>query len=266
MHILTINAGSSSIKFAVFESGDSLKRAAEATIENIGQPNTALVVGETVRPLEAPDTAAATAVLLEWLNQQVPADGLGAIGHRIVHGGPDYFEPTLIDDGLIADLQGTYGEVYPSISQDKHGLKKLFQQFSFPSGISSRVSPQTPGSIHEGGELGYSLSQAFGAVFDNPDLIVACVVVDGEAETGPLATAWHGNKFLNPATHTVLNLVVDDVDKVVDELSAKGVKFEQYEGMTDEKGIARGISAGRGPDIAWFKDPAGNILSVLHNA
>jgi xylulose-5-phosphate/fructose-6-phosphate phosphoketolase len=97
-------------------------------------------------------------------------------------------------------LEGTYSEIYPHITQDEAGLKKLFTQFSFPGGIPSHVSPECPGSIHEGGELGYSLSHSFGAVLDNPDLLVACVVGDGEAETGPLATAWHSNKFLNPAT------------------------------------------------------------------
>jgi xylulose-5-phosphate/fructose-6-phosphate phosphoketolase len=97
-------------------------------------------------------------------------------------------------------LEGTYSEVYPNVSRDEAGLKKLFEQFSFPGGISSHVSPQTPGSIHEGGELGYSISHSFGAVFDNPGLIAACVVGDGEAETGPLATAWHSNKFLDPVT------------------------------------------------------------------
>ena len=95
-------------------------------------------------------------------------------------------------------LEGTYSEIYPNISRDKEGLKKLFKQFSFPGGISSHVAPETPGSINEGGELGYSLAHAFGAVFDNPNLIAACVVGDGEAETGPLATSWHSNKFLNP--------------------------------------------------------------------
>jgi len=107
------------------------------------------------------------------------------------HGGP----------GLVANtyLEGTYSEVYPNISQNTEGMQKLFRQFSFPGGIPSHVSPETPGSIHEGGELGYALSHAYGAVFDNPDLIAACVVGDGEAETGPLATAWHSNKFLNPA-------------------------------------------------------------------
>ncbi len=97
-------------------------------------------------------------------------------------------------------LEGTYSEIYPNITEDEEGLKKLFKQFSFPGGISSHVAPETPGSINEGGELGYSLSHAFGAVFDNPNLIATCVVGDGEAETGPLATSWHSNKFLNPKT------------------------------------------------------------------
>ena len=108
------------------------------------------------------------------------------------HGGPAMVSHTY--------LEGTYSEIYPKIAQDEAGLKKLFTQFSFPGGIPSHVSPECPGSIHEGGELGYSLSHAFGAVFDNPGLIVSCVVGDGEAETGPLATAWHSNKFLNPVT------------------------------------------------------------------
>jgi xylulose-5-phosphate/fructose-6-phosphate phosphoketolase len=106
------------------------------------------------------------------------------------HGGP----------GMVANayLEGTYSEVYPNISEDEEGLKRLFTQFSFPGGIPSHVAPETPGSIHEGGELGYALSHAFGAAFDNPELIVACIIGDGEAETGPLATSWHSNKFLNP--------------------------------------------------------------------
>jgi xylulose-5-phosphate/fructose-6-phosphate phosphoketolase len=107
------------------------------------------------------------------------------------HGGP----------GLVANtyLEGTYGEVYPDVSMDEEGMRRLFKQFSFPGGIPSHVAPETPGSIHEGGELGYALAHAYGAAFDNPDLVVACVVGDGEAETGPLATSWHSNKFLNPA-------------------------------------------------------------------
>ena len=111
--------------------------------------------------------------------------------------GPGHGGPALVAN---AYLEGTYSEVYPNISLDEAGMKQLFKQFSFPGGIPSHVAPETPGSIHEGGELGYSLSHAHGAAFDNPDLIVACVVGDGEAETGPLATSWHSNKFLNPAT------------------------------------------------------------------
>ncbi|OZB47276.1 MAG: phosphoketolase, partial [Cellulomonas sp. 14-74-6] len=105
------------------------------------------------------------------------------------HGGP----------GLVASayLDGTYSEIYTNITEDEDGLRKLFRQFSFPGGIPSHVAPETPGSIHEGGELGYALSHAYGAAFDNPDLLVAAVVGDGEAETGPLATSWHSNKFVN---------------------------------------------------------------------
>ena len=110
--------------------------------------------------------------------------------------GPGHGGPALVAN---AYLEGTYSEVYPDITQDEDGMRKLFKQFSFPGGIPSHVAPETPGSIHEGGELGYALSHAYGAAFDNPDLIVACVVGDGEAETGPLATGWHSNKFLNPA-------------------------------------------------------------------
>jgi xylulose-5-phosphate/fructose-6-phosphate phosphoketolase len=108
------------------------------------------------------------------------------------HGGPAVVANTW--------LEGTYSETFPNVSQDAEGMARLFKQFSFPGGVPSHVAPQTPGSIHEGGELGYALSHAYGAVFDNPDLIAACVVGDGEAETGPLATSWHSNKFLNPAT------------------------------------------------------------------
>src|SRR5258705_5995148 len=112
------------------------------------------------------------------------------------HGGP----------GIVANvyLEGTYSEVYPNISRDEEGLKRLFPQFPFRGGIPSHVAPETPGSIHEGGELGYAFSHAYGAAFDNPNLIIACVVGDGEAETGPLATSWHSNKFLNPVTDGVV--------------------------------------------------------------
>ncbi len=108
------------------------------------------------------------------------------------HGGPALFANTW--------LEGTYSDFYPNVARDAEGMLRLFRQFSFPGGVGSHVTAETPGSIHEGGELGYALSHAFGAAFDNPELIVACVVGDGEAETGPLATSWHSNKFLNPAS------------------------------------------------------------------
>jgi len=126
------------------------------------------------------------------MNRAIKAHGLNAIyvcGPG--HGGP----------GMVANtyLEGTYSEIYPNIAQNEQGMKRLFRQFSFPGGIPSHAAPETPGSIHEGGELGYALFHAYGAVFDNPDLLACCVVGDGEAETGPCATSWHSNKFLNPA-------------------------------------------------------------------
>ena len=131
-------------------------------------------------------------MLCVHLNRVIKRDDLNMI--YII--GPGHGGPSLV---AHAYLEGTYSEVYPNISQDAEGMQRLFKQFSFPGGIPSHVAPETPGSIHEGGELGYALCHAYGAAFDNPDLIVACVVGDGEAETGPLATGWHGNKFLNPA-------------------------------------------------------------------
>src|SRR5262249_41649597 len=131
-------------------------------------------------------------MLYVHLNRVIQRDDLNMI--YII--GPGHGGPALV---AHAYLEGTYSEVYPNISQDADGMKRMFKQFSFPGGIPSHVAPETPGSVHEGGELGYSLSHAYGAAFDNPDLIVACIVGDGEAETGPLATGWHGNKFINPA-------------------------------------------------------------------
>ncbi|MFN7874661.1 MAG: phosphoketolase [Pirellula sp.] len=131
-------------------------------------------------------------MLCVHLNRVIVKDDLNMI--YVI--GPGHGGPSLV---AHAYLEGTYSEIYPDISRDEEGLQKLFKQFSFPGGIPSHVAPETPGSIHEGGELGYALSHAFGAAFDNPDLIVSCIVGDGEAETGPLATGWHGNKFLNPA-------------------------------------------------------------------
>src|ERR1700729_2263953 len=141
--------------------------------------------------------------------------------------GPGHGGPAVVGNTY---LEGTYSEVYPNISQDEAGLRKLFLQFSFPGGIPSHASPETPGSIHEGGELGYSLSHSFGAVFDNPDLVVACVVGDGEAETGPLATAWHSNKFLNPATDgTVLPILLLTVFKISNPTVLARITHEELE-------------------------------------
>jgi xylulose-5-phosphate/fructose-6-phosphate phosphoketolase len=131
-------------------------------------------------------------MLCVHLNRVIKRDDLNMI--YII--GPGHGGPSLV---AHAYLEGTYSEYYPNVSQDTEGMKRLFKQFSFPGGIPSHVAPETPGSIHEGGELGYALSHAYGAAFDNPDLIVACIIGDGEAETGPLATSWQSNKFLNPA-------------------------------------------------------------------
>src|SRR5689334_17357430 len=131
-------------------------------------------------------------MLYVHLNRVIKKDDLDMI--YII--GPGHGGPSLV---AHAWLEGTYSEVYPNIGPDAEGMKKLFKQFSFPGGIPSHVAPETPGSIHEGGELGYALSHAYGAAFDNPDLIVATIIGDGEAETGPLNAGWHGDKFLNPA-------------------------------------------------------------------
>ena len=129
-----------------------------------------------------------------------------------------------------AYLEGTYSEIYPNITQDEEGMKKLFKQFSFPGGVSSHASPELPGSIHEGGELGYSLSHAFGAVLDNPDLIAACVIGDGEAETGPLAASWHLNKFLNPITDgTVLPILHLNGYKISNPTVLSRISHEELE-------------------------------------
>ena len=148
---------------------------------------------------------ASPALSFVWahLNRVIKRDDLDVI----FMAGPGHGAPGVLGP---AYLEGTYSEVYPDKSEDAEGMQKFFKQFSFPGHIGSHVTPETPGSIHEGGELGYSLSHAYGAALDNPDLIVACVVGDGEAETGPLATAWHSNKFINPvrdgAVLPILNL------------------------------------------------------------
>ncbi len=157
------------------------------------------------------------------------------------HGGP----------GIVANvyLEGTYSEVYPNIGQDEAGLKRLFKQFSFPGGIPSHVAPETPGSIHEGGELGYSLSHAYGAAFDNPDLVVACVVGDGEAETGPLATSWHSNKFLNPAKDgAVLPILHLNGYKIANPTLLARISHEELAALFHGYGYAPRFVEGHEPD------------------
>ena len=158
------------------------------------------------------------------------------------HGGP----------GLVANtyLEGTYSEVYPGISQDVEGMKRLFTQFSFPGGIPSHVAPETPGSIHEGGELGYSLSHAYGAAFDNPDLIVAAVVGDGEAETGPLATSWHSNKFLNPVRDgAVLPILHLNGYKIANPTVLARISHEELESLFRGYGYAPHFVEGDDPAV-----------------
>jgi xylulose-5-phosphate/fructose-6-phosphate phosphoketolase len=158
------------------------------------------------------------------------------------HGGP----------GVVANtyLEGTYTEVYPNISKDEAGMKRLFTQFSFPGGIPSHVAPETPGSIHEGGELGYSLSHAFGAAFDHPDLIVAAVVGDGEAETGPLATSWHSNKFLNPATDgAVLPILHLNGYKIANPTILARISREELEALFKGYGYKPYFVEGEDPDL-----------------
>jgi xylulose-5-phosphate/fructose-6-phosphate phosphoketolase len=171
------------------------------------------------------------------------------------HGGP----------GLVANtyLEGTYSEVYPGISQDEEGLARLFRQFSFPGGIPSHVAPETPGSIHEGGELGYALSHAFGAAFDNPDLLVACVVGDGEAETGPLATSWHSNKFLNAKTDgAVLPILHLNGYKIANPAVLARIPAEELEALFRGYGWAPEVVAGDDPEQV-HADLAGTLDRML---
>ena len=158
------------------------------------------------------------------------------------HGGP----------GLVVNtyLEGMYSEFYPHISRDAEGMQELFKQFSFPGGIPSHATPETPGSINEGGELGDSLSHAFGAVFDNPDLIAACVVGDGEAETGPLATAWHSNKFLNPITDgAVLPILHLNGFKIANPTMLARISHDELEGLFTGYGYQPFFVEGSEPEL-----------------
>jgi len=157
------------------------------------------------------------------------------------HGGP----------GLVANvyLEGTYSEVYPHIGHDEEGLRRLFRQFSFPGGIPSHVAPETPGSINEGGELGYSLVHAYGAAFDNPDLLVCCVVGDGEAETGPLAASWHSNKFLNPVRDgAVLPILHLNGYKIANPTILARIPEGELRGLLQGYGYAPRFVAGSEPE------------------
>src|SRR5690349_10578424 len=159
--------------------------------------------------------------------------------------GPGHGGPAAVAN---AYLEGTSSEVYPDLTRDEAGIERLFRQFSFPGGVGSHVTPETPGSIHEGGELGYALVHAFGAAFDNPDLVVFCVVGDGEAETGPLAASWHSNKFLDPA--------VDG--SVVPILALNGYKIANptiLERMGDDDLVALLRGYGYAPRFVAGNDP-----------
>ncbi|HEY4988478.1 MAG TPA: phosphoketolase family protein [Opitutaceae bacterium] len=161
--------------------------------------------------------------------------------------GPGHGGPAIVGNTY---LEGTYSEVYPDVSRDEAGLRRLFTQFSFPGGIPSHVSAECPGSIHEGGELGYSLSHAFGAVFDNPGLLVACVIGDGEAETGPLATAWHSNKFLNPISDgAVLPILHLNGFKIANPTVLARISREELEELLRGYGWVPYFVEGHEPDL-----------------
>jgi xylulose-5-phosphate/fructose-6-phosphate phosphoketolase len=161
--------------------------------------------------------------------------------------GPGHRDPSIVANTY---LEGTYSEFYPNISQDVEGMKQLFKQFSFPGGIPSHVAPETPGSIHEGGELGYSLLHAHGAVFDNPDLFVCCVIGDGEAETGALATSWHSNKFLNPVCDgVVLPILHLNSYKIANPTVLARISKEELKSLLIDYGYKPYFVEGNDPEI-----------------
>src|SRR3954453_10969129 len=177
------------------------------------------------------------------VNRVIKRDDLDAI--YII--GPGHGGPAIVAN---AWMEGTYTEVYPSITRDEEGMRRLFRQFSFPGGIPSPVAPETPGSIHEGGELGYALSHAYGAAFDNPNLLVCCVVGDGEAETGPLATSWHSNKFLNPVTDgAVLPILHLNGYKIANPTVLARIPKEELRSLLEGYGYAPRFVEGDDPDV-----------------
>src|SRR6201995_1439767 len=201
---------------------------------------------------------ASPALSFVWahLNRVIKRDDLDVI----FMAGPGHGAPGVLGP---AYLEGTYSEVYPDKSEDAEGMQKFFKQFSFPGHIGSHVTPETPGSIHEGGELGYSLSHAYGASLDNPDLIVACVVGDGEAETGPLATAWHSNKFLNPARDgAVLPILNLNGYKIANPTILARISHEELEALFVGYGYAPYFVEGRDPDVMHQKMAAALELAI----
>src|SRR5438309_617480 len=201
-------------------------------------------------------------VHLNRLIKQHDLDMMYVIGPG--HGGP----------GLVAStyLEGSYSEIYPHIGRDEEGLRKLFRQFSFPGGIPSHVAPETPGSIHEGGELGYALFHAYGAVFDNPDLVACCVVGDGEAETGPLATSWHSNKFVNPARDgAVLPILHLNGYKIANPTVLARLPHEELRSLFEGYGYAPLFVEGDDPErmhhqMASALDAAVNQVRAIQHA
>lgn len=192
------------------------------------------------------------------LNRVIKADDL----NMIYIAGPGHGGPAMLANCW---LEGTYSEVYPNISLDADGMRRLFRQFSFPGGVPSHVAPETPGSIHEGGELGYSLSHAYGAVFDNPTLIAACVVGDGEAETGPLAAAWHSNKFLNPVTDgAVLPILHLNGYKIASPTVLARISHEELESLFVGYGYRPYFVEGDDPD-AMHQAMAATLDQVMED-
>jgi len=186
-------------------------------------------------------------LIYSHMNRLIKAENLNAIFIT----GPGHGAPALVANTW---MEGSYSEYYPDISQDKTGMKKLFRQFSFPGGIPSHCSPETPGSLHEGGELGYSLAHAYGAILDNPDLLALCVVGDGEAETGPLAAAWHSNKFINPARDgAVLPVLHLNGYKIANPTIFARIKQQELESMFDGFGYQPYFVEGSDPAIVHQK-------------
>src|SRR6266850_6999693 len=176
--------------------------------------------------------------------------------------GPGHGAPATLSNCY---LEGHYSEIYPDKSRDEAGMLRFFRQFSFPGGIGSHCTPETPGSMHEGGELGYSLSHAYGAAFDNPDLVVACVIGDGESETGPLATSWHSNKFLNPASDgVVLPILHLNGYKIANPCILARISHDELDHLFRGYGYEPHFVEGREPD-AMHQQMAGTLDAIVRD-